>query len=126
VIWTVIPLVIFSIVGISGIFGEETEFIASPKHQLESGVAPEDVICKEDRFLVIRSNGQPVCVTERLIEKMNWDIIKTIAKSTPIELKNTLKTNVNSEITSEEKSAETNLILTREIIYGDEGINLVL
>ena len=49
--------------------------IDSPKHQLESGIAPENVICKENLVLTIRTNGQPACVTERTADKLNWKII---------------------------------------------------
>jgi len=122
-VWVIIPLILFGMIGMQDSFAEEYQSVASPKHQLESGVASEDIICKENRFLVIRSNGQPACVTEKTADKMNWEIIKTIPKSTPLELEHTLKTSVDTEITSEEKSIGINLVLTREIIYGYEGIS---
>lgn len=50
----------------------------SPKKQLESGVLPEDIICKENRILVIRGNGNPACVTQSTAERMGWEIIKTV------------------------------------------------
>ena len=47
----------------------------SPRVQLESGVAIEDIQCKEDRMLVLRANGSPACVSERTAEKTGWEII---------------------------------------------------
>jgi len=38
-------------------------FPGSPNFQLESGVAPEDIQCKENRVLLQRSNGDPACVS---------------------------------------------------------------
>jgi len=49
----------------------------SPKKQLESGVLPEDIICRNNFVLVIRENGNPACVQESTAEKMNWSVIAT-------------------------------------------------
>ncbi len=76
-VWAVIPLVLFSIIGISESFAQESEFIASPKYQLESGILLEDIQCKDNRILVLRTNGNPACVTEKTAEKTGWKIIKT-------------------------------------------------
>lgn len=48
------------------------EVIDNPKEQIESGVAPEDIICREDLVLVIRTSGDddPVCVTEKTADKL--------------------------------------------------------
>lgn len=49
----------------------------SPKKQLDSGVSPEDIQCRDDRVLVLRTNGSPACVTERTVERTGWEILKT-------------------------------------------------
>ena len=50
----------------------------SPRVQLESGVAIEDIQCKENRVLVIRTNGSPACVTERTAERLGLEpVIQT-------------------------------------------------
>ncbi len=49
----------------------------SPRKQIELGVLPEDIQCRENRVLVIRDNGNPVCVQESTADKMNWNIIAT-------------------------------------------------
>ena len=69
-IWVVIPLVLFGIVGIQESFAEKSELIASPRHQLESGIAPENIQCREDRVLVLRTNGNPSCVKPQTAEKL--------------------------------------------------------
>jgi serpin B len=58
-------------------FAQESEFIASPKYQLESGIDPENIICREDRVLVLRPNGNPACVKETTPEKLGWRIVET-------------------------------------------------
>ena len=49
----------------------------SPKKQMESGVLPEDVQCKDNKVLVIRDNGKVACVTKRVADKLDWEIIRT-------------------------------------------------
>ncbi len=51
------------------------EQIPSPRQQLEDGVSPDDIQCKENRVLVIRTNGDPACVTEKTADKKGWNII---------------------------------------------------
>ncbi len=58
------------IVGVQESFAEESELIASPRHQLESGIAPENIQCREDRVLVLRTNGNPLCVKPQTAEKL--------------------------------------------------------
>ena len=73
----ILASVLFSVILISGsIVPSYSEYI-SPKKQLDSGVLPEDVICRDDKVLVIRGNGNPACVTEITAEKTGWEIIKT-------------------------------------------------
>ncbi len=67
--------VVLSLVLISGITIPSYSDYLSPKKQLESGVSPEDVTCKENRILAIRDNGAPACVTEKTAEKKGWMII---------------------------------------------------
>jgi hypothetical protein len=81
-VWLVIPLVLFGIIGIQESFTEE---IPSPRQQLKEGVLPEDVICKQDRVLVIRNNWDALCVKETTAEKLNLQIIKIFDSSTVID-----------------------------------------
>lgn len=49
----------------------------SPKAQLEAGIAVDDIQCRDDRILVLRTNGSPACVTENAAEKIGWEILST-------------------------------------------------
>ena len=66
---------IFSLVLLSSITISSYSDYLSPKKQLESGVLPKDVLCRENRTLVIRDNGSPACVSEKTAEKKGWRII---------------------------------------------------
>ncbi len=70
-VWVVITLVLIAS-STSVSFGS---FVGSPNYQLELGVVPEDILCKEERVLVIRTNGDPACVTEKTADKKGWNII---------------------------------------------------
>ncbi len=63
-----------------------SNMIQSPKKQLEQGVLPEEIQCREDRILVNRDNGGIACVRESTAEKKNWEILKvdfTITETNP-------------------------------------------
>jgi len=79
-VWVVIPLVLIGIIGIQESFAQESEFIASPKHQLESGIAPEDITCRDNLVLVLRTNGSPVCVKDSTSERFGWEKIEKPSK----------------------------------------------
>jgi hypothetical protein len=70
-------IVLLSIIGVQSSFAEQSEIIPSPRQQLESGILPENIICKENRVLVLRDNGNPACITEKTAEKLSWEIIQT-------------------------------------------------
>ena len=72
--------VILSLILFSSITTPSYSDYISPKKQIESGVLPEDVVCRENRVLVIRDNGSPACVSEKTAEKKGWRII--VAEST--------------------------------------------
>jgi len=44
--------------------------IDSPRQQLENGIEPENIQCREGLELVIRTNGAPACVKSETAEKM--------------------------------------------------------
>jgi len=46
------------------------ETIDSPRKQMQSGVASEDVKCNEERYLIIRDTGSPACVKDSSIKKL--------------------------------------------------------
>ena len=70
--------VVFSLILVFGSVESSYSEYMSPKKQIESGVFPEDVICREDRVLAVRDNGNSACITENTAERLNWKIIKTV------------------------------------------------
>jgi len=52
------------------------ETVLRPRQQMESGIGPQDVVCKEGLLLILRTfDGSAACITEssstRLID-MGW------------------------------------------------------
>ncbi len=77
-----------------------SEYI-SPVKQMKSGVAIEDVKCKENKILVLRSTGSPACVTEKTVERTGWQkIVKSPAVKTEdhlVKLEDSLSITPNME-----------------------------
>ncbi len=120
-VWVVVPLILFSIIGIQESFTEESEFIASPRQQLGDGVTPEDIQCKENRILVLRTNGNPACVTERTVERTGWEIIETVnVQSIPVMTEKTIEI-IPKEKTSWIHSATDLSYMDLEKIPNPEG-----
>lgn len=130
--------IVFMLIMVAGFTTMSFSEYASPRVQLESGVLVEDITCKEDRILVIRGNGNPVCVTEKTAEKKNWKIINTFeTKQTILNVSSLTEfvgvTNNNSSkviglnvsIPVEEPLEITVLLDKEEVFYGNDGINLV-
>ena len=73
----------------------ESDHYSSPKKQLESGVAPEDIQCRDYKVLVIRDNGVPTCVMEAAAKKMKGYMIATEEqpKTRPVNSNATIQCN---------------------------------
>ena len=72
----VIILLTISITVITSItYAQISEQIPSPKKQLDSGVAPHDVICRDELVLVESSTNQIECTHETIAQKMGWRVI---------------------------------------------------
>ena len=56
-------------------YAQISEQISSPKKQIDTGIVPHYVICKNDLLLVERPNGKIACVTEQSAKTMNWNIV---------------------------------------------------
>jgi len=46
--------------------------VPPPLKQLESGVPPADIQCRDGRILVIRDGGSPACVYAATAERTGW------------------------------------------------------
>ena len=120
-VWIVFALVFVSVIGMQESFAEETEFIQSPKHQLESGIAAENVQCRGDLVLVQRTNGNVACVTERTVERTGWEIIETVnVQSIPVITEKTIEI-IPKEKTSWISSATDLSYMDLEKIPNPEG-----
>ena len=51
---------------------------ASPLKQLKNGVPADEIECREGHILVIRTNGNPACVTEKTAEKKGWILVNVV------------------------------------------------
>ena len=56
-------------------YAQISEQIPSPKKQIDNGVAPHDVICKDGLVLVESSPNQIECTHETTAQKMGWRVI---------------------------------------------------
>lgn len=82
----ILSFIVFSLVIYPSIISvnAETHQIMSPKKQMKSGIAAEDVECKSGLVLMIRSNGVAACVkpaTSMNLSEAGWgEIVKTTTK----------------------------------------------
>ena len=88
----VIILLAISITVITSIsYAQISEQIPSPKKQLDSGMAPHDVICRDGLVLVESSTNQIECTHETTAQKMGWRVISQpipILEKTNVTLSN--------------------------------------
>ncbi len=73
----IVFILVLLLIGIAPLIIPSYSEYISPKKQLESGVLHEDVICRENRVLVLRTNDSPACVKETTAQKTGWSIIAT-------------------------------------------------
>ncbi|MCJ8306300.1 MAG: hypothetical protein HRU07_04540 [Nitrosopumilus sp.] len=95
------------------------DYYIPPKKQLESGILPEDVLCRDGKVLVIRDNGNPACVRELTAVKMNWNII-IIATETVAQMI-IPSSHQEEEVLINDK--EENVLIEHESTENDEIIN---
>ena len=82
-----------------------SKHILSPKQQVDSGVAPHDVICRNGLFLVERSSNEIACTHVTTAQKMGWDVIfqpMSILEETNVSFQDTLNSNETIKKTLEE------------------------
>lgn len=94
--------------------------VDSPRKQMERGILVENVQCKSGLELVIRTNGNPACVTLQTAEKMKKIGIVTI----PIKFTDLIK---NETITPTENKIETIPASSKSIVnfyITDHDLNL--
>ena len=71
-----ISLIVMSLTIMSSIvYASLPEHIQSPRQQMESGIMPNEITCRDDLIPVIRNNGNVACVSEFYAEKLGWSQI---------------------------------------------------
>ncbi len=97
IIFVLIPLILSIGIVPAISFAENMD---SPRKQMANGIAAENVVCKSDFTLMIRSSGDAACVTPTTAEKLENVGWGTIAEERMIE------TSIEEEITLEESIEE--------------------
>ena len=104
-IWIVIPLVFFGIMGIQESFAEEKPQL-SLKLQIKQGVLPENIICNENMILIFKSsNNIPACVKQSTSEKLiqrGWILLQTHASDISSEYR-TVSSELEVEVKGEKQ-----------------------
>ena len=73
----VIILLAISITVVTSIsYAQISEQIPSPKKQLDNGIAPHDVICRDELVLVDRGADKIACIKETSIKNTHWNLIE--------------------------------------------------
>ena len=71
-----ISLIVVSLTIMSSIvYASLPEHIQSPRQQIESGIMPNEITCRDDLIRVMRNNGDVACVSELYAEKLGWSQI---------------------------------------------------
>lgn len=119
-------IVFFAIMMIFSLVISANAQIDSPKKQLKKGILPEDIVCNDGLYLMIRNNGTPACLkstTLKIFEDRGLGFVpKEISnlvvkgsnktQSPPIQFKdvNNDQTNASSEIKEKESQNEIQTI----------------
>ena len=117
--------VLFAVILLTGFTMPSYSEYMPPKKQLDSGVLPEDVQCRENKVLVLRANGFPACVSMSTAEKLGWDVIATefAQKIVPSNQKVQINDKVENNLIEHESTvdSETNNNDEQEFIVLDFG-----
>ena len=74
-----ISLIVMSLTIMSSIvYASLPEHIQSPRQQIESGIMPNEITCRDDLIRVMRNNGDVACVSEFYAKKLGWSQIPNI------------------------------------------------
>ncbi len=99
--YTILSILILSIISLTimtGItYAQYTEHIQSPKKQIDSGINPYDVICRNGLLLAERSSNIIACVNQITADKLGWKIIKIDFSANDANTTNTSENTTNSK-----------------------------
>jgi len=106
-------IMILSIIGLQESFSQT---ILSPRQQIEDGITPENIQCRDNLVLVLRSNGSPICIKESTVDRLtelSWEII-------PVKNKNFLNMINNSNTTDLYEKKEYKIKVIKNITEASE------
>ena len=91
---------------------------STPAKQIELGIVPKDIKCKDNHILVLRTNGSPTCVTEKTAQKLSdrlgWKIIivqePTPDVKTSQDKSTTIPETKDTDLKKEEQSVARNIV----------------
>ncbi len=111
--YTILSILILSIMSLTimtGIaYAHYAEYIQSPKKQIDSGINPYDVICRNGLLLAERSSNMIACVNQIAADKLGWKIIKIDFSANDANTTNTSENTTNtSENTTNTSENTTN------------------
>ena len=106
-------IIIFSVLGMQESFGDN---YSSPKKQLEFGITLENIQCRDNLVLVLRSNGSPMCIKESTFDRLTelgWEIIS-------VKNNNFLNVINNDNITNLYEKNEYKIKVIKNITYSPD------
>ena len=68
-------IMICSTITISATYAQPSDYVPSPKEQLDSGTMQHNVMCRNDLLLVDRGFDKIACVSEKTAQKFGWVIL---------------------------------------------------
>ncbi len=68
-------IIILSTVTISTTYAQPSDYVQSPKKQLDSGTMPHNIVCRDDLLLVDRGMDKIACVSEKTAQKLGWSVL---------------------------------------------------
>ena len=98
----------------------------SPRVQVENGVAPEDVICKEQFVLVLRPSGMPACVKPATAEHFAEYGWQQITMPQPIKQTQTVKaTNEIENVPASQGSVVNFYVNDHDLNTSHNGVDMI-
>ncbi|MCV0431130.1 hypothetical protein [Nitrosopumilus sp.] len=104
--------------------------IDSPRKQMENGIAAEDVVCKKELQLMIRSNGTAICVkllsVEKWIDSKRAEIVDVSLRDVENDKEETLEeVQIDTDISPEKimiQSARDTYVLGSTMVFTGESV----
>jgi len=123
--FTIFTILLFtsSIVSASTALG----IIDSPKKQMENGISAEDVLCKNDLQLMLRINGDAICVKPTSSERLMSLGLAEIVDVLFLESVDNLESNMeDATLVTDTNLSDEKIVVNSEYIFDNSGSMIVL